>query len=281
MDGETIDFATVITEGVDPGRRKAMLDVLEGYVRWKNAETRHSAARLGFSPWYRDEFHGSYRQWRLHVWDLHGPASTWPAQLAAYYQAQPVFAVLSGLGEGSWRPVHDFCERAEIPCLFPNTDLPVVYPPGIYSLYLSAGLTVEARVLGRYLSDSSERIVQVYRDDDEGRTPAHALREALGAGASLIDRPVPPGRALTPTFWKRLVGETRPAVLVLWLGPEDAVALAPSADALALRPPDCTFRQPDGRDAGAPKGRRHKAWGFNPRKRASQRIKSPEGARAA
>jgi hypothetical protein len=213
VDGETIHFATVVTEGVDPGRRTAMLDVMEAYVRWKNAETRHSAQRVGFSPWYRDEFQGSYRQWRLHVWELRGPAGTWPEQLAAYYQAQPVFAVLSGLGVGSWRPVHEFCERTEVPCLFPNTGLPAAGPPGTYALYLSPGLTVEAAALARYLSDSPERIVQVFRNTEEGRTPARALRDSLRAAGRLADRAIPPGRALTPAFWRRLVGEARPAVL--------------------------------------------------------------------
>lgn len=233
VDGETIHFATVVTEGVDPGRRKAMLDVMEAYVRWKNAETRHSAQRIGSSPWYRDEFQGSYRQWRLHVWELRGPAGTWPEQLAAYQRDQPVFAVLSGLGAGSWRPVHDFCEKAEVPCLFPNTGLPVVDPPGAYALYLSAGLPVEAQALARYLADSPERIVQVYRDVDEGRTPARAFRGALGAAARLADRAVPPGQALTPVFWKRLVEETRPATLVLWLDDKDAATLRDAADAFA------------------------------------------------
>jgi cytochrome oxidase Cu insertion factor (SCO1/SenC/PrrC family) len=224
VDEETIHFATVVTDGVEPGRRKAMLDVLEGYVRWKNAETHHSSQRLGFSPWYRDEFHGSYREWRLHVWELHGPASTWPSQLAAYSAAQPVFAVLSGIGEGSWRPIHDFCERAEVPCLFPNTDLPVV-EPGAWSLYLSPGLTVEAQALAASLPKG--RIVQVYRDVDEGRIPARALREALGN--RLKERAVPAGQPLTPAFWQRLSRETRPEVLVLWLGSGDAATLAPAA----------------------------------------------------
>ncbi|HSS50180.1 MAG TPA: SCO family protein [Thermoanaerobaculia bacterium] len=231
VDGQSIHFATVVTDGVDPGRRKAMLDVIEGYVRWKNAETSHSAQRLGFSPGYRDEFYGSYRQWRLHVWELHGPPSSWPAQLAAYYRAQPVFAVLSGAGEGPWRPVHDFCETAEVPCLFPNTDLPVVSPPGAWSLYLSPGLTVEAQALARYLEESrSGRIVQVYREVDAERVPARALRQALGN--RVAGRAIPAGQALASDFWRRLVRETRPAVLVLWLGKEDAATLAPAAEAL-------------------------------------------------
>ncbi|MFY9826559.1 MAG: SCO family protein, partial [Thermoanaerobaculia bacterium] len=234
VDGRTIHFATVVTDGVDPGRRKAMLDVLEGYVRWKNAETSHSVQRLGFSPWYRDEYYGSYREWRLHVWELHGPSSTWPAQLAALYEAQPVFALLSGLGAGSWRPVHEFCETAEVPCLFPNTDLPVVAPggrPGYWSLYLSPGLTVEAQALAQYLAATPDRIVQVYREVDAGRVPARALRAALGG--RVVDRTVPAGAALTPALWRRLLRETQATILVLWLGTGDAATLAPAADALA------------------------------------------------
>jgi hypothetical protein len=194
-------------------------------VRWKNAETRHSAQRLGYSPWYRDEFYPSYREWKLHVWELAGPAATWTGQLEALYREQPVFAVLSGLGAGSWRPIHEFCETNGLPCLFPNTDLPVVSPPGVYALYLSPGLTVEAEVLAQRLAKSSGRIVQVYRDVDEGRVPARALREAL-RNVKVADRAIPSGEELTSAFWRRLMRETRPAVLVVWLGPEGAATLA-------------------------------------------------------
>lgn len=224
VDGDSIHFATVVTPGVDPGRRKAVLDVLAAYVRRKNAETRHSASRLGSSPWYRDELYGSYREWKLHLWELRGPAGTWPEQLAAHYQARPVFAVLSGIGVGSWRPVHEFCERTEVPCLFPNTDLPVVSSSGAYSLYLSPGLTVEAEALARQLAELPGRVVQVYREVDEGRVLARALRNAL-TPLEIEERALPPARKLTSAFWRRLLRETRPAVLVLWLGPEDAATL--------------------------------------------------------
>jgi cytochrome c len=258
VDGEVIHFATVVTPGVDPGRRKALLDVLEAYVRWKNAETRHAAARLGSSPGYRDEFYGSYREWRLHVWELRGPAGTWPEQLAAAYRVRPVFAVLSGIGEGTWRPVHEFCEREEVPCLFPNTDLPVVEPPGAYVLYLSPGLAVEVQALARHLATSPGRIVQVYREVDEGQIPAGALRQALPA-AQIEERTIPPGEALTPAFWRRLVRETRPAFLVLWLGPEDAATLGPAADALVAVPrivlSSSLVGEPD-----LPEGLRQKFW---------------------
>jgi cytochrome oxidase Cu insertion factor (SCO1/SenC/PrrC family) len=267
VDGQAIHFATVVTDGVDPGRRKAMLDVLEGYVRWKNAETNHSAQRLGFSPWYRDEFHGSYREWRLHVWELHGPPPSWPAQLTAYYRAQPVFAVLSGIGEGSWRPIHELCESAEVPCLFPNTDLPVVSPPGAWSLYLSPGLTVEAQALAKYLGESgSGPVVQVYRDVEEERVPAQALRKALGN--RLGERVIPPGQTLTPAFWQRLTSETRPAVLVLWLGREDAATLGPAAEALApVRQVVLSYRRLGEEEPEVPAALREKirlTWPFAP-----------------
>jgi cytochrome c553 len=233
VDDKVLHFATVVTDGVDPDRRQAMLDVMTAYVKWKNAQTQHSAQRVGFSPWYRDELAVAYREWRLHVWELHGPARTWPAQLAAYYRAEPVFALLSGIGAGSWRPVHDFCESFEVPCLFPNTDLPVTSPAGVYALYLSPGLKVEAEALAYSLkaAQAPVTIVQVFRDKDEGRVPARAFRDAMAG--QVEDRAVPPGQALSAAFWQRLVRETRADVLVLWLGPDDIATLGSAASALA------------------------------------------------
>jgi cytochrome c553 len=170
----TIHFATVITDGVEPARRQAMLDVLEGYVQWKNADTIRRVQRSGLSAWYKEVFPETYRVWALHVWQLTGPAETWHDQLNTYYRQQPVFALLSGMGTGAWQPVHDFCEATEVACLFPHTDLPVVAPAGMYTLYLSKGLTVEARSLAYYLhtttaSDKTARLVQVYRDTEYPR----------------------------------------------------------------------------------------------------------------
>ncbi len=222
VDGDAIHFATVITPGVDPAKRNALLDVLTAYVAWKNAETRHSAARIGHSPWYRDEFAESWRAWKLDVWELRGPPETWRARLDEWYRKQPVFAVLSGLGAGSWAPVHAFCEQQEVPCLFPNTNLPVVSPPGAYALYFSQGLAIEAAALARHLESEKGRVVHVARDSAEGR--------ALAA-----DVLIPSNTLLTAAFWKRLVRETRPDVLVLWLDSEDAATLDRTALASVRR----------------------------------------------
>jgi mono/diheme cytochrome c family protein len=224
-----IHFATVIAEGVEPAKCRAMLDVMGAYFRWKNADTRYMQQRFGLSSvWYQKDSYPTYREWVLHVWELKGAPETWPAQLDTYYRERPVFALLGGVGRGDWRPVHDFCERAGVPCLFPNTDEPVVSPNGFYSLYLSKGLTVEAEALARYLREQSSpggetRVVQVYRDAGGGLVLARALRRALqeNGTAGLRDRVIRAKQNLTPGFWKGLLEDERPSVLVLWLGNKD------------------------------------------------------------
>lgn len=234
----TIHFATVVTDGVEPTRRQAMLDVLEAYVRWKNADTTRLVQRSGLSAWYKEALPETYRAWVLHVWELTGPAATWYDQLNTYYRQQPVFALLSGIGTGAWQPVHDFCEAAAVPCLFPHTDLPVVAPAGVYTLYLFRGLSGEARSLAHYLHATgpavkTARLVQVYRDVESGLTPARALRQALQDHGILhlqdqiiTDRP-------TPDFWRTLGQNAPPAVLVLWLDKADVATLELAQDALA------------------------------------------------
>lgn len=214
VDAATIHFAIVVAGDVEPERRRAMLDVARAFFRTKNDDTRRQLSRPPFSPGYRDELRQHWRQWALHVWELHGPQATWGAQLERAYAAQPVFALLSGIGAGAadWRPVHELCERREVPCLFPNTDLPVVAPPGAWTIYLSAGLALEGRALARHLAEASaagkglervERVVQVYRAGAAGRTAAAALREAVSGGLAAAPGVEPengpaPGRTAPP-----------------------------------------------------------------------------------
>ena len=232
VDASTIHFATVTTPGVAEGERQAMLDVMVAYVRRKNADTRRELARPGHSPWYKDDFYGSYRTWALHVWQLEGPLATWSVQLEARYLAQPVFALLSGIGAGAWRPVHAFCERRMVPCLFPHTELPVVSPVGSYALYLSKGLIGEAQVLARHLLQTSRRsetttVLQLYGDYPYARGPARALRHALQGkrGIALSEHPIADRARLTAAFWRATLADARPAVLVLWLADLDLTAL--------------------------------------------------------
>jgi hypothetical protein len=236
VDASTIHFATVVCDGVPDAKRQAMMEVLNAYVRRKNADTQGKLNHPGFSPLYKDEFQGAFRKWELHVWELHGPPETWGDQLEIYYQRQPVFALLSGMSAGSWSPVHDFCERSKVPCLFPHVDLPTVTGSNRYSLYFSKGLTVEAEVLARHLREdvspaNTERIVQVYRNVDRGRVPAEALRRALRGSAmrNVNEHVIAGNQPLTAGFWRKLAQDEQPSVLVLWLEDRDLDALTPDA----------------------------------------------------
>ena len=227
VNGREIHFATVIAPGVDAGRRRAMLDVLQTFIRDKNGGTRHEARRreLGTEQMYQ-----SWRSWILHVWELNGAPESWRAQLDAFYERQPVFALIGGMGGGSWQPMHAFCEEAAVPCLFPDVDHPVNEGAGYYSLYLSRGAALEAEVLARHIVQTgvgTGAIVQVYRDDERGRLPAAAMRDALRRRGveAVTDYPVAEGRPLSAGFWAGLLDAARPGVLVLWLDAADVLSL--------------------------------------------------------
>lgn len=145
-----LHFATIITPDADPVKRRGMLDVLEHYFADKNA------APLGATPALRSSRKMMFmvnRRWELHVWELHGPPETWQAQLRQYLAKQPVFAVLSGLGGGNWAPVHDFCEREQVPCLFPNVEVPVESEHDFYSMYFSRGVLLEAELIAKRIRE--------------------------------------------------------------------------------------------------------------------------------
>jgi hypothetical protein len=248
---DVLQFATVVTPDADPKKRDAMLDVLNHFFGNKNAFYR------GADPPLESERRIHFRvlrRWQLHVWELQGAPETWEAQLEQDFKADPVFAVLSGVGGRTWAPVHEFCERHEIPCLMPNVDLPVVDEKAFYPVYFSRGVLLEADVMARRLStpppDSSpsargtdpggvgppppepdtqrpipRRIVEIFRPDDIGAPAARALAAALapsGAQAMLRElKAKSPARELAT-----LLREAKDAdALVLWLRPADLGAL--------------------------------------------------------
>lgn len=224
-----IHFATIITPGVDPVRTKAMLDVLETFFADKNSGTRKEGKRKAFG---REQMSRSYRTWVLHVWKLEGLPETWSAQLEDYYREQPVFAALSGIGAGNWRPVHEFCEQAGLPCLFPNVDYPVISETDYASIYFSHGVALEAEVLAKHLAGARQNgqsgpIVQVFRDDAIGRVPAQVFRSALQRSGinDVTDRPVTGQSPLPSELWNSLLGSERPGILVLWLNEGDLANL--------------------------------------------------------
>jgi mono/diheme cytochrome c family protein len=229
-----IHVATIVAPGVDAGLRRAMLDVMNTFVRDKNSGTRLETRRRAVGT---EAMYLAYRSWVLHVWELQGEPHTWRAQLDDLYCEQPVFAVIGGLGRGSWQPVHAFCETAQVPCIFPDVDYPVQQGEGYYSMYFSRGLALEAQVLASQLAQAGDAgtIVQVFRDDELGRVPAQALREALqplGLAGKLADVPLAAKAPFASGTLPKIAGD---ATLVAWLGPDDLRALLGSPPPESLR----------------------------------------------
>ena len=225
----SLHFATVTTEGVAPAKRKAMLDILTGYFQDKNADTRHNTKRAKFSAY---KMYQVYRKWELHIWELKGDESTWTAQLENYYKTQPVLAMVGGLSSKGWQPIHQFCERLEVACLFPNTDTPVISEVDFYTAYFSKGITLDAEVLANLLKKTTAKvknspIIQVFRENGKGVIAAKALRGALQNSDTLRlqDIVVPDTKEFTPAFWDDLFKELDTGILVLWLNRAEVESL--------------------------------------------------------
>lgn len=170
VEGGTVHFATVVAPGVGPAHREAMLAVLESCF----AE-RQPGTPAGEPP-----------AWRLHVWDLDGASETWPAQLARRYAAQPVFALIAGLGDEEWSPVDAFCEAQGLPCLFPAAPPPASAGTGRMNFYFSRGVWLEADVFALHLGarkadGRAGRVLQLVNDTQWSRGAAASLARTLVA----------------------------------------------------------------------------------------------------
>src|ERR1700694_1528849 len=152
-----LHFATIVASDADPVKRRGMLDVLQQFFQDRNAAPRPIAPTMttsGNTAYARSMFKVN-RSWVLHVWELTGPATTWPEQLDKKLAEQPVFAVLSGLAGKSWAPVAGFCERRALPCLFPNVEEPPADADrNFHTLYFSRGVLLEADLIAAALRDA-------------------------------------------------------------------------------------------------------------------------------
>jgi hypothetical protein len=166
--------------------------------------------------------------WELHVWELTGPAGSWESQLRARLAAEPVFAVLSGVGGSNWAPVQHFCESEELPCLYPNVDLPVDRESDFDTLYFSKGVLLEAQLFARRLNETAQRdgrIVQIYRQGDVGHEAAAALRAAVATKARGVREIALPAAASHHELAGALSTLQPGDELVLWLRAKDIAAL--------------------------------------------------------
>jgi len=233
---EEIKFATVIVEGTDPVKVESMLAPLQFSIDRKNSLAQASkrndrVARMGYNM-LGDL---SMMSFSLQHWILKGPPETWRAQLDAYYRKQPVFALLGGISEGEWEPVHRFCEEMKLPNLFPVVDHPVLSDTDWYTQYFSRGIRQEGEAVARYLQGMSELfngrdVVQVVRQSRKGDALASGFRQqwqvaGLPAAKEVV---LAPGEALTPQRLEEIVAREKPAALIVW---DDAGSL-PALSAL-------------------------------------------------
>ena len=224
---DTLHFATIVTPDADPLERAGMLAVMNQFFADKNAFLRGGARPLKSS---REIEYRVTRRWQLHVWELTGSPDQWERQLQAHLAREPVFAVISGLGRRTWAPVHRFCQKAALPCLLPNVQLPVVDEHDFYPVYFSRGVLLEADLMAARLAEgdaagASQRVVQVYRRGDIGEDAAAALKAARPGGREVEMRALraEPGDRSDVAAAVRSLGPDD--CLVLWLRPDDLAAL--------------------------------------------------------
>ncbi len=227
-----LHFATIITPDADPLRRKAMLEVLRAFFQEREQAVRGEAGQTmttsGHTAFAKRMFKVN-RRWVLHVWELTGPAAGWTAQLQQKFAAEPVFAVLSGLGGHDWSPVAAFCEQQPVPCLFPNLDQPPADGDRqFHSLYFSRGVLLEADLIAGAIASADgapARVHQIYRLGDVGEAAAKAAAAQWQArGVTVTHRAIPaasPSTAVAVAM--RELGDATP--VVLWLRPADLAAL--------------------------------------------------------
>jgi hypothetical protein len=212
-----VRLATIITPDVPAERRKVFRDMLETVVRRKNASTapqrRYMASAAAFVT-------RSDRKWALDVWELRGTPDTWTAQLDAWYQKAPPFAMLSGLGSQEWQPIHQFCNLHALPCWFPSVVLPEAEPHQGYNFYFSGGVRLEAEVLASLwsseLADAQRHWIQIHDGSPAGRAAAATLTQALAAAERKVrEVQIPPGDA---GALRQALAELGPAdQVILWL----------------------------------------------------------------
>jgi hypothetical protein len=225
VDADTLHFATIVTPDADPERARAMIEVLQHFFDNKDAFYRGKAPPLDSAR--RIHFR-ILRRWQLHVWILTGAPESWDAQLRAKLRAEPVLAVISGMAGRTWEPVHLFCEQQQLPCLLPNADLPVVHAGDFYSVYFSGGVLLEAELLAARLPAGTQRVVQVYRDDDIGAAAAKAFANAADHSMRVDNYALAPG-ADTARLAAAVAHAAPADALIMWLRPADLRRLPAAA----------------------------------------------------
>jgi len=247
-----IRFATVYSEDAAAVDREAMVSGIEKFLSDKNAMTdnykknrrtqrdRMMARAMSVSRELET------RKLTLARWVLKGAPDTWRTQLEEYNRREPVFALLGGLVTGDWEPVHRFSEENRVPCIFPNTDFPVISESDWYTMYISKGYHQEGESVARYLSSRNDLLqrgvaLQIVRDSLAGRTLSTAFEknwQQLG-----FEKPATvylrKGESLSAELLTREFARVAPDAVMIW---DDGTALAPlQSMAAAMKNPPPLF----------------------------------------
>ncbi len=226
VDDKVIRFAMVITDDVSSAEREAVLDVLNTFVEEKNSNTRLESERWDRGSTPASRLHTVHRDWVLEEWALTGPSESWNDQLEQRYENSPVFAMLSGLSNSSWAPISDFCERNEIPCLFPGTDLADSEEGDFYTLYYSRGLNLEAGLIANHLAGQPvSNVIQVFC----GAGPAQAaagLRGLLESKEVALEDVEFDCRGEPPADLAERIESAPETAVVLWMEEEHLAGIA-------------------------------------------------------
>jgi hypothetical protein len=220
----SIRFATVVTEGADPVDKESMLSVLKAVIKDRNAQTRNQSKRSKRGAFVKREMDVGYRNLTLALWELKGTRDTWADQLEAYYKKEPVFALLGGIAEGDWKPIHDFSEKHNVPCIFPITDRPVISSSDWNTLYFSKGFYQEGEGAAKYLRRNMDRsgdgrIVQIFREGTAGADIALGFEETWHK----FRRPSPETiklseeQSITEDFWNNLLESQSAEAVLFWM----------------------------------------------------------------
>ena len=227
-------FATIITDDVSQEDRQALLVPLQTFIARKNQQLGmyNDFIKFGYTP--TAEMKYAFSRASLDIWELKGPPATWQKQLAEYSAKNPVFAVLGGISNQDWQPIHDFCESERLPCLFPITDFPAISETGWYTYYFNKGFAQEGEAVARYLNrmdnfSTDTAILQIVQDSPAGK----ALATGFDKSWKTLERPAVTSVTLTSSQLSdrgaldKILTKHRPAILLLWAD-SDLLPVLPS-----------------------------------------------------
>ncbi len=233
-------FATIITDDVSQEDRQALLGPLQRFIAQKNQQMGmyNDFKKMGYAP--TAEMKYAFRHASLDVWELKGPPDAWQGQLAEYYSRKPVFAVLSGISNSDWRPIHEFCEAQRLPCLFPITDFPVISETGWYTYYFNKGFAQEGEAAAHYLNrldtlSAKTPILQIVQDSPVGRALVAGFQRGWDEQARqpVTTLTLAADQLRDQAVLAALLKKHRPGVLLLWTDADQLPGLPALIDTLA------------------------------------------------